>query len=475
MTLDSYSQGYTLPEDPPGSVHINANNVVNSGEKNPSKPRESSDCSDSKIEAAACLEESVKVVRESDTKPNRTIAYRALKAIRDNQLAHQRVMDCGKALAGLVEGRENKHGELAFNKVETCGSVHSCPVCRNKIKPGREEELKALEEYIHDQGKQIYMMTLTCKHSRDDSLKALVGKTKKKTGFLGAWRIFSYSYLRSIKKKLSIQGWVRAMEDTVSIQTGWHYHSHIWLILDKPLSEKALRKYSKDIFKKWQKASEQAGLEKPSYQGFDLRAWEKGNTYLSKSTWTAASEIMGKKADGKTGVNVSQLERMLIDETYRNHFGFSLNQVKAFIKERSEALKGTRSITWSRNKWMMEARKTAIGEEKTDEQLAHMDEPEKAPLQLLFGPKLWNKVWWGGYMGDIKTMYKNWGVESIVEFVDLNFPEYIEEITHNAKLLEAYEYLMRDPDDDEKQCYADKTSIVDYLGCDLLNNIDNPV
>ncbi len=420
-----------------------ANNAAKKGQKQHLKHQDTKKDEYSKNRENP-LQEALELVRKKEQKKVRSNSYQALNILQKNELVSERIQNCGKPLSQYVEGRENKFKELAIGKIETCSSVHSCPVCRNKIKTGREEELSMIEKHIRKTGYQIYMATFTARHGLNDDLKTIVGSSKTSTGFLGSWRIFTKSHqYKKIKSDFAIEHYIRVTEDTLSVKTGWHFHFHVWFITKKKINNHAINDWAKRMYKLWSKSSVKAGLKKPSRMGFDLRLWTEQNNenYLLKSDWSASKEIMGIKNDGKSGFNIYQLERMLIDTEARQANEIGENFLKAKIKERSKALKGTRLLTYSPS--LRDIRNKLFPKDKTDEDLSHMDVKETT-LKFLFGSKLYWRLWYKGIIGDLKTMYafEKGGVENIVQFINAFFPDYSKDIVTDEITLRKYSLIM---------------------------------
>ena len=112
-----------------------------------------------------------------------------------------------------------------FSGVSTCGSVWHCPVCAAKITESRREELnRAMVAHVKGHG-DAYLLTLTFPHEADHPLGELIPKFDK------AIRKFKscYQYKNILGNKDGTAGRigsVRSLEVTVSLEHGWHPHTH---------------------------------------------------------------------------------------------------------------------------------------------------------------------------------------------------------------------------------------------------------
>jgi hypothetical protein len=399
-----------------GGLDNNANNPHQYSSKEPENPF-----------LVIARNRALEKITETDEKYRRQKDYKNLDFIQKNQLSTKRVCSCGTTLGKYLEIWENKHGSDSFAKMETCGSVHSCPICRRKIKQKHREELRMVMDYLLDANRNIYMLTLTCKHEIRDEFKDLVGSGrspgKVAKGFLGAWgELINSKGWKKFKKINGVIGQIRATETTYSLKSGYHYHAHVLIISDKEIKD--LEETKKGIFKEWSRLSVKCGLRKPSILAMDLQGAEYASDYVSK--WGADSEMTGSKKGIGSGYSIYELEDMLTSEYLLGESGFTLDRVKAIIKEMSRVLKGTKSLTWPTRGELATIRKAVTGSEKSDEDLAKLDYDDVVELKALVERPLANEFKRLGIMGYVKTMSENGMLRDFVDgFLREEFSEYL--------------------------------------------------
>lgn len=167
----------------------------------------------------------------------------------------ERVCKCGKVStsAGGVDIKLTAQGGAFFDGVQTCGSVWHCPVCARKITEARRVDMQHMAGQIRAGGGELYMLTITAPHERDQVLRDL------KTAMTRAYR-----YLVSGKYALSrivpgYVGTVRALEVTHGAN-GWHVHFHVVLAVGGVLSDEEVSNLEALIFGRWCSAWKRHGL-----------------------------------------------------------------------------------------------------------------------------------------------------------------------------------------------------------------------
>jgi len=139
--------------------------------------------------------------------------------------------------------------------------VWTCPICSNATARKRRDEIKSILEQAHDRGYRVYFLTLTVRHSMEESLDGL------KRRFADARRAMRN---RQAWKKMSsgcnFTGYIRGIEITYG-ESGWHYHSHEILIL-APAGDEPDEKV---ITHEWQVACRSARLKIPNEHGVKLQ------------------------------------------------------------------------------------------------------------------------------------------------------------------------------------------------------------
>ncbi len=136
--------------------------------------------------------------------------------------------------------------------LQTCGSVHACPMCGPRIMAGRADEyLYAIESHIAAGG-DVGHIVLTARHNAGQALKVLWDGTTE------AWRAVGKDLL--VVARLGDDPlWAKRVEITHGAN-GWHPHVHLLVFVPKGFDVRAL---GEAMFKPWSKRLVSAGLDAP--------------------------------------------------------------------------------------------------------------------------------------------------------------------------------------------------------------------
>ncbi|MCY0923200.1 hypothetical protein OS965_34550 [Streptomyces sp. H27-G5] len=156
--------------------------------------------------------------------------------------------------------------------VRTCRKANLCPVCGNRIRTARGDQLAAaamawanpdaklpapFDKLRDEKGGGLAMGTFTLKHYRRTPLAHLIKVQRK------AW---SYAFGREcgknwqkVRARYGIIGDVRVFETTWGSANGWHPHFHVTYFLARPLTEAQRKELEQILFQRWEKAVGRAG------------------------------------------------------------------------------------------------------------------------------------------------------------------------------------------------------------------------
>lgn len=85
---------------------------------------------------------------------------------------------CGKRLRATADSVSIRWGgegtRAGYGDLQTCGSVHSCPVCAAKISQERNDELRSVLDWARREQHTLAMITLTVRHKQTDELRLLL-------------------------------------------------------------------------------------------------------------------------------------------------------------------------------------------------------------------------------------------------------------------------------------------------------------
>lgn len=306
--------------------------------------------------------------------PKRAEKYAALRALLDITTL-PRLRKCKRV--SMIEGGEvlARHGRRAsIAGLISCGSVWACPVCSAKISAQRAQELDKLVRWNADRGGSLALLTLTMRHHKGQSLRAL------RKALTGAWRYLVQSRTwTDSKKSLAMDGYVRAIEVTDGAN-GWHIHIHALLVFTGPITDADAALLESDLWERWSAGLAREGMTAEREHAVDVRRGEDALETLGRYLNKIVFETVGgrwKKA-GKGGRTPFQI---LADGLATGNAD-DLERWQTWEQES----KGMRQLVWSRGL------KARVGvDELTDEELAERQEQGTTFARL---PRpTWARVW----------------------------------------------------------------------------------
>lgn len=295
-----------------------------------------------------------------------------------------------------------EYGKSHYGGLQTCGSVWACPVCSAKVSSRRKDEtMKAMKMQI-EQGKQLYFVTLTFPHYKQDSLAEL---RKKQSEALKYYRK-SYDYKKFVKET-GYRGSIRALEVTFGFSNGWHPHTHEIIFCDHKATFGSIKQR---LFRAWHDACVKAGLPKPSYRnGVDVRGGDKAAEYINKYGSELALSHTKKARNG----------RFSPYDLLRGYKHEGDKQLGAKFVEFAEAMKGARQLFWSPKL------KARFGiNEVSDEELAAAKE-DRATEQGRIPLIKWRAVVKYFSRANVLIMAEKHGFEVTEKYIDGLFAKYI--------------------------------------------------
>lgn len=267
----------------------------------------------------------------------------SLKAVRccGRMLHHDAVGDPDDGQTVAIKRREvNGLSIASYQGLMTCGSVWSCPRCSAVIAHTRAAEIAAAVRECHRQGGNVYLLTLTMRHTSKDRLAQLWD------GLSAGWRAafgtrkWTGQRARTVERAgkatlvaahvgdaelFDVAGMTRVVEATYGAPTrggnGWHLHIHA-LVFTASGMESALRSelprwfdgldrewfarnaFAARIHERWSKGLNKAGFRSPGSVAVDVRDVASDGAdyvgrYLSKATYDAATKMGFEVAGGQ--------------------------------------------------------------------------------------------------------------------------------------------------------------------------------
>lgn len=325
-----------------------------------SYPRVSADSGAQRSVADARLDNSAKYVSHRGEKRERRERLRLRQILREES-SLPRVANCGRRRArfGNVGIYKTEHAAY-FGNVQSCGSLHSCPVCSAKIRQRRAVEIDKAVRLHLDAGGSALFWTATLPHDFGDELSHLLASISN-----AFRRVIGGRGWIEDKTDYAITGTIRASETTFG-KAGAHPHLHVIFFCDRQLSAGEIRTLHARLFTRWCAAVESVGYRAPLIGLCPIEkvsARELG-AYVTKMVLTDDS-------NRKLGMEMTR------HDLKRKRSGRSPFQVLRDFAASGDcadldlwrawerASKGTQSLTWSKG-----LKKRYAVEEKTDEELA---------------------------------------------------------------------------------------------------------
>lgn len=299
------------------------------------------------------------------------------------------------------------HAEFAsasYGGLQTCGSVHICPVCGAKIAARRSDEiLDAAQRWIA-RGGSVLMVTLTLQHVAADCLTDLAGALNAAYRAIKVgrpWQRFKASY--------GLVGSIAAREYTHGLVNGWHPHLHALFFVRGDLSGRELIRLRAWLVSAWSSAVSRLGRFASAAHGVDVQISTDGKLapYLAKlgRSWSVGDELAranskrSRSAGGRTPVQ-------LLEAAARDELAAGLFVEYANVTYRKNAL------VWS------PGLRALLGmlDERSDEEIA-AELVEDARLLVQFDRMQWRVILGNDARADVLLVAAAGDVGLVVEYV----------------------------------------------------------
>lgn len=324
--------------------------------------------------------------------------------------AAKRTKGLGKS--GNYVGVKVSGDVVGFSGLQTCGSVHACAVCSQKIQARRATEIQDAVDAWQKMGGRVLFCTLTMRHNKTQKLNDLMDAGSYAWGRVtsgrdwvadcrqyGEWLAkpsnvpVAGPLLPGAKRAKVVQakmGWrinfIRLSETTRTVESGWHTHFHTLLFVKGGMVDSEIELLTQSIYGRWANALVKKGLSSPTPEhGIDVRLVRDGackeigdyfskNEYVGRVTQSKIGLEMAYSA-GKTG-KVDLATGKTIRRDSKTPFrllaeAHELGDAEAldYWHEWEKASKGRRQVTWSQGlRWLL-----YLDAEKSDEDIAAED------------------------------------------------------------------------------------------------------
>jgi len=252
------------------------------------------------------------------------------------------------------------HAEFAaasYGGLQTCGSVHVCPVCSSKIAERRKIEVTAGLTTWADRGGGFVLATFTLRHELGDSL------TRVAAALNGAYREIKRSKAwASFERRYGVIGSIAAREYTHG-RHGWHPHLHVVFFTRGGLTAREIRQLESWLAQRWASAVGRLGGFASLDHAVTCRRGARNDAdYVTKAgrSWSLGDELV--KSNSKGGRRGSRSVPQLLGAAGRGD-----ELAGRLFQEYAHWTYRTNALVWSRG---LRAALGLVVEEKTDEEIA---------------------------------------------------------------------------------------------------------
>lgn len=323
---------------------------------------------------------------------------------------------------GILFGVTETGGQNTLIKtgIQSCGSIASCAVCREKIGRSRARLLdKLVSNNIQKNGESI-MLTLTLNHNASDGLNQ-----NKQTLVEAFSHMINSRAFKIFRSCAGMIGYARVIEVTHSTANGFHPHLHCLFLFDDNKKLDTIHDDLKHFFYTlWCRSIAKIAPEKKisKFYGIDVKRNLESGAYLAK--WGAGQEMSGsylkKSGKGRTIAEIENdlFERLPCSESERKLDRIVLEAEKRdieILKEYYAAMYGTRFIQFSQDS-MTELR--AIADAQIEKEDADAEEASTLVGLYEMTEQLFNDVNKTPEMlGEFELLLIHNGIEKAVEYL----------------------------------------------------------
>ena len=135
-------------------------------------------------------------------------------------------------------------GRAFFKGLVTCGSVHVCPPCSDKILTRRATEARRGAQSWFETGGYLYSATFTVPNAKD--LHHLFSVARE------AWSaVVAGKAWQADKERLGVLGYLLAQEVKFTAEKEWNHHFHVLFFADRPLGPDELKGWHSRLVSRW--------------------------------------------------------------------------------------------------------------------------------------------------------------------------------------------------------------------------------
>lgn len=229
-----------------------------------------------------------------------------LQSISRDLLPEERVSDCirkiipGKPAVDIMYSKQ--HERAQYNNLFVCGSLWMCPVCAAKISERRRVEMATAIQFAKAQKLNVFMVTVTFQHTREDKLFDLAKVLNEAYRQLKSGR-----WWQEFQARWQVVGVVTGTEITYGLASGFHPHKHAVFFSERPIARIYTQTIENEITERWCMLLEKQGYYASQYHAVDVRKGDDNAlAYVSK---------MGKEFDTKAWGLDSELTKGIVKKS----------------------------------------------------------------------------------------------------------------------------------------------------------------
>lgn len=304
---------------------------------------------------------------------------------------------CGFAAGSVVSVRVGRMLTAHVGNIYRCGSSWSCALCAPVIRQQRALEIDGgLSRWLERGGGAVFV-SLTLRHHLGDRLVDrldVIARSWHLTAQGSAWKRWC--------AEVGYVGVIKAVEVTWTPANGWHPHSHLVLITERPITDEQGQALHALLYGRWSQVAERNGFGTiTKRRGVDVRPIVNEaqiGDYLVKLSvdpqngWTAGLELARsdvKKGRTESWTPFGMLQEVLItgESRWLRLFG-----------EYEQATFGRASIRWSPG---LRKRLCGSDDERSDVELAASEGIDLHLVEWLGLRAVWNRAVRAGTESDL--------------------------------------------------------------------------
>jgi len=320
-----------------------------------------------------------------------------------------------------VEIHLPKNGAAIIKNVMTCKNFWQCPVCRTNM---LKQKRKNIQSVVNKSKTQNLMVTLTLRHSREDSLEKLVDGLQKASSDMWRDRVW-----QKLKKQYKFDWHIRNLEITWGVRNGWHIHMHI--LIGSLSKELDIGDIEEKLFQVWNRLVLKYKMKQLDRQaGVNAILAENASAYLAK--WNYSNEMAGQKSGRGDNVSIGDLEVDVLGYTINPEYkGYtSLEQTRYLLKEYHEGFENRRFL-YPGGRYNEILKEVEEAQELKDE-----DEEVIEDTTVVFvKSNFWMKLSYAGYSMDFVSILETRSIPSALDWLSSKWKN-TGEILDNVRVVE---------------------------------------